>query len=100
MDTCDTAKAAINLARKMPYHLIFTDFEIDDGNAIEMLKKIKEFQPKVQIIILSALPKQQIESKQEDLPVYSIIEKPFKSEHLLSIAKEVLSRANFDHSEP
>jgi DNA-binding NtrC family response regulator len=90
VDTIDSAGEAINLARDIPYNLIIADLEIHDENGIEMLKKIREFRPGVITIILSARPKLQIKPEFGDLQVFAIIEKPFKSEQLLSIAKEAL----------
>ena len=93
VDTIDTADEAINLAKDIPYHLIIADLEIQGDNGIETLKKIKEFRPEVTTIILSARPKSQIKPEFGDLEVYATIEKPFKSEQLLSIAKEALDSA-------
>ncbi|UCE41577.1 MAG: response regulator [Candidatus Aminicenantes bacterium] len=93
VDTTDTAGEAIKLTRDIPYHLIIADLEIQDENGIEMLKKIKEFRPEVKTIILSAHPKQTMQPEFGDLQVFAIIEKPFKSDQLLSIAKEALDQA-------
>jgi len=93
VDTVDSAGEAINLAKDMPYHLIIADLEIQDENGIEILKKIKEFRPEVMTIILSAHPKQKIQPEFADLHVFSIIEKPFQSDQLLSVAKEALDSA-------
>ncbi len=93
VDTAATTSEAINLVRKNSYQLIFTDFEIEGENTIDMLKSIREFRADVQIIILSALPKQHLESKQNELCINSVIEKPFKSEDLLSAAKKALNTA-------
>jgi DNA-binding NtrC family response regulator len=93
VDTVDTADEAINLAKDIPYRLIIADLEIQGDNGIEMLKKIKKFRPEVITIILSARPKLQIKPEFGDLQVFAIIEKPFKSEQLLSIAKEALDSA-------
>jgi DNA-binding NtrC family response regulator len=90
VDTIDTAGEAIKLARDVPYDLLIADLEIQEENGIEMLKKIKSFRPEVKTIILSAHPKQKIQPEFGDLQVLATIEKPFKSEQLLSIAKEAL----------
>lgn len=88
VDTIDTVGEAIKLAREVPYDLLIADLEIQEENGIEMVKKIKEFRPEVKTIILSAHPKQKIQPEFGDLQVLATIEKPFKSEQLLSAAKE------------
>ena len=86
-----TAKEALEQAEDKPYDLIFTDLEIKDENSTEMLRKMTSFQPEAKIIILSALTRQQMESQIGDLNIFSIIEKPFRSEQVKSIVKEALS---------
>ncbi len=85
-----TAKEALEQAEDMPYDLIFTDLEINEENSTEMLRKMTSFQPEAKIIILSALTRQQMESQLENLRIFSIIEKPFRSEQIKSIVKEAL----------
>jgi DNA-binding NtrC family response regulator len=85
-----TTKEALEQAEDMPYDLIFTDLEINDENSIEMLRKMTSFQPEAKIIILSALTRQQMESQLENLRIFSIIEKPFRSDQIKSIVKEAL----------
>ncbi len=85
-----TVKEALEQAEDKPYDLIFADLEIKEENSTEMLRKITSFQPEAKIIILSALTRQQMESQIGDLKVFSIIEKPFRSEQIKSIVKEAL----------
>jgi DNA-binding NtrC family response regulator len=59
-----------------------------------MLRKARAFQPESKIIILSALTKQQIEPKLGSLSIFSIIEKPFRSEQIKTIVKEALGPTN------
>ncbi len=94
VDTVATAKDALKQAKNSTYELIFSDLEINDENGIEMLKNAIVFQPDAKIIILSALTKQQIEPKLGNLSVFSIIEKPFRSEQIKTIVKEALGSTN------
>ncbi len=97
VDTVATAKDALKQAKNITYELIFADLEISDENGIEMLKNAKIFQPDAKIIILSALTKQQIEPKIGNLSIFSIIEKPFRSEHIKTIVKEALGSTNHEN---
>ncbi len=97
VDAVATAKDALRQAKNIPYELIFSDLEINDENGIEMLKKARAFQPKAKIIIISALTKQQIEPKLGNLSIFSIIEKPFKSEQIRSVIKEALGSTNHEN---
>ena len=94
VDTVATAKDALKQAKNITYELIFSDLEINDENGVEMLKKARAFQPEAKFIIISALTKQQIEPKLGSLSIFSIIEKPFKSEQIRTIVKEALGSTN------
>lgn len=96
VDTVATAKEALKQAKKITYELIFADLEISNESGIEMLKNAKIHQPDARIIILSALTKQQIEPRLGNLNIYSIIEKPFKSEQIRTIVKRALDLANYE----
>lgn len=90
VDTAASCLEAIQQAENSRYSLIFTDFEIDDKDGPQMIKKIINCQLDAKIIIISALPRQKIESQLEGLDIFAIIEKPFQSEQILSIAKEAI----------
>lgn len=96
VDTVATAKDALRQAEKITYELIFADLEISDESGIEMLKKAIVFQPDAKIIILSALSEQQIEPRLGNLNIFSIIEKPFKSDQIRSIVKKALDLASYE----
>jgi len=97
VDAVATAKDALKQAKNITYELIFSDLEINDENGIEMLRKARTFQPEAKIIILSALTKQQIEPKLGSLSIFSIIEKPFRSEQIKTIVKEALDPTNHEN---
>ncbi len=96
VDTAATAKDALRYVEDNSYNLIFTDLEINDENSIEMLEKVKESQPEAEIVVLSALTKNQIELQLGELSIFSIIEKPFRSEQIKSVAKKALDSYNFN----
>lgn len=94
VDAVATAREALNLIESIPCDLVFVNLETKDENGLEMLRKIASLQPEAKIIILSAFARQQIESQISDLNIFSIIEKPFRSEQIRSIAKQALNSAN------
>ncbi len=90
VDTVASSLEVIQQTENSLYNLIFTDFEIDDENCTQTIRKVKSFQPNVKVIILSALSRQEIESQLEELDIFAIIEKPFQSDQILSITKEAI----------
>lgn len=94
VETVATAEEALNQLKNTSYNLIFADIEINNENGIEMLKKVKGLQTEARIIILSAQTQNQVELQLKNLSIFFIIEKPFRSEQIRSIAKEALDLTN------
>ena len=90
VDAVATTAEALTHAECTNYNLICADIDIEDENGIEMLKEIKTVQSEAKIIILSAYSRNQVEPQVENLSIYSIIEKPFQSEQIKGIVKDVL----------
>lgn len=90
VDPVATVAEAVDHARERLYQIIFADVEISQESGIQMLAKIREFQPSAHIIILSALPKSQIEPLLKNLKVFSIIEKPFNSEDVRDTGRKAM----------
>ena len=94
VDTVATVSEAVAQAERFSYNLILADMEIDDADSIEMLRKLQNFQPKAEIVILSAQTRQHIEQQIAELSISNIIEKPFNSDQIRSIAKAALDLLN------
>lgn len=94
VDSAETTQAAIEKANQTTYDLIFSDIEIDNENGIEMLKDIRTSQPEATVVILSAVQKSKIEPQVEGLNIFSILEKPFKSEEIKTLTSEILNLSN------
>ncbi len=89
VDVVSNINDAFNQAEKFSYQLIFADFEIEDENCIDVLKKLQESHPETQIIILSAQSQKQIESQIAGISVHAIIEKPFDSQQIRALSQGI-----------
>ena len=89
VDVVSNINDAFNQIEKVPYQLIFADFEIEDNNCIDMLKELNTSQPETQIIILSAQSQKQIELQIEGISVHAIIEKPFDSVQIRALSQGI-----------
>ena len=89
VDVVSNINDALNQIEKVPYQLIFADFEIEDNNCIDMLKELNTSQPETQIIILSAQSQKQIELQIEGISVHAIIEKPFDSVQIRALSQGI-----------
>ena len=89
VDVCSNISDAFNQTEKASYQLIFADFEIENENCIDMLKKLNKSHPETQIIILSAQSQKQIEPQIEGISVFAIIEKPFDSGQIRALSQGI-----------
>jgi DNA-binding NtrC family response regulator len=89
VDVVSTVNDAFSHAEKFSYQLIFVDFEIEDENCTDMLKKLQESHPETQVIILSAQSQNQIEPQIAGISVHAIIEKPFDSQQIKALSKGI-----------
>ncbi len=94
VDVVSNINDAFSQTEKVSYQLIFVDFEIEDENCIDMLKKLKKSHPETQIIILSAQSQKQIESQIEGISVNAIIEKPFDSGQIRALSQGIEDKKN------
>jgi len=90
VDAVATATDALTQVENTDYNLIFCDIDIEDENGIEMLKKLLVVQPEAKTIILSAHSRNHIEAQLGNLNILSIIEKPFQSEQIRGIVKDIM----------
>ena len=90
VDAVATATDALTQVENSNYNLIFCDIDIENENGIDMLKKLLIVQPEAKTIILSAHSKNQIEPQLGNLKILSIIEKPFQSEQIRGIVKDIV----------
>lgn len=89
VDVVSNIRDAFSQTENFPYELIFADFEIEDENCVDMLKKLQKSHPETQIIILSAQSQKQIEPQIEGISVLAIIEKPFDSWEIRALCQGI-----------
>jgi DNA-binding NtrC family response regulator len=92
IDLAEIPDEALKLTNQGSYDLIFADFELGEEGGIKMIREIRKNQPDSKIVILSAVLKNRIEQNTKDLDIFSIVEKPFKSNELRSITREALRK--------
>jgi len=96
VDTASSVSEAVSLARSRSYRLIVADLEIRDESGPEMLKEIRRIRPGIPVIVISALSRQRIADKLEELAVEGFFSKPFETKELKAAAGKVLQTAKED----
>ncbi len=87
--------SAVNLAREIRPDLVIMDIRMPDMDGIEVLKKIREERPEIEVIIITGYQTVDTAVKSIKLGAFDYIEKPFTPDVLIfavSKAMEHLKR--------
>ena len=92
VESVDTARKAIERARKRFYNLALIDIRLPDMEGIELLTKMKDTKPKMRKVIITGYPSLQnaIEAVNRGADAYIL--KPFDMEKVLKTIEEELRK--------
>ena len=89
-------KHALELLSSENPDLVITDLKLPDISGIEILAKVKEFNPAIQVIIITAYADMGNIIQSMQLNAYDIIKKPFDMERFLSSVKNVIQNGHLE----
>lgn len=85
---------AIDIVQKTSFDVILMDLKLPDMNGIDVTKKIREFNNKVIIIIVTGCPSLDSSIESQKLDVYDYLIKPVPPDKLKRIISEALKEKN------
>lgn len=86
----ESSEAALYLLEKSPYSMIFADFDLIDESEEEFVEKVAGIHRDSKIVIMTSRTKQQTLDQIQDFSPHAVVEKPFQTDELKSIAKTAL----------
>jgi len=89
-----SGKEALEVLKKVQVDLVLLDIHMPDMDGIEVLKKIKELDEEVDVVMVSALNMARKAVDAIKLGAYDYITKPYEPEEILSTAARVMDRRN------
>lgn len=87
--TADRGEDAIKKVSKEEFDLLITDIRLPDINGVEVLRKSKIIQPKLDVVIITGYPTLEDAKESVRLGALEFIEKPFTPEFMVNVAKKV-----------
>jgi len=88
----DNGKDAVELIKKENFHLVILDIIMPGMDGIEVLRKIKEINPNLKIIIVTATKKKDFADEIDILGVSGWIDKPFDVNEVRKVVKDILEK--------
>ncbi|MGO9313866.1 MAG: response regulator, partial [Syntrophobacteraceae bacterium] len=76
-DSCSTASQALNLAQKVPPHVVILEYHLPDANGPSLIEKLKLIAPETAAIVLSEYDFQAIAEDLDRVEFETFLKKPF-----------------------
>lgn len=92
--TAETGNDGLKLLSKKNFDLVLTDLRMPDMNGIDVLKKIKEGWPDIEVIVITGYGTIKSAIDAIRYGAYDYVEKPFAPEELLNVVRRSLERRN------
>ena len=83
---------AIERVREEPFDVVLTDLMMPGLNGLEVLKLVRSTSPATAVLIITAYPSPQVESKAMELGCDGFLSKPFRLDQLKSAVHQSLTR--------
>lgn len=84
------ATSALSQIKTIIPNIVITDMKMPDINGIEFLQKIKQFNPNIYVVLMTAFSTVSTAVEAMKLGAYDYISKPFDNEEMLIIIKRII----------
>jgi len=99
VELCRSGRAALKKLETARYDIIFTDLQMPEIDGLTLIKKIRLFNQKVPIIILSAYGLEAITREAVKNGANHVLNKPFDSSQLINVINQNISLINLVESD-
>ena len=89
-------KTALYLIERKNFDLVISDYKMPGMNGVELLKRIKEINNKICVIIMTAYSNFEQNMDEVSLLTYAILRKPINIIELIKIIREIESKIQND----
>ncbi|MCD6161233.1 MAG: sigma-54-dependent Fis family transcriptional regulator [candidate division Zixibacteria bacterium] len=90
VDACGDGPDGLTKARDKRYDLILTDFKLPKMDGLEVLSGVKEIDPEISVILMTAYGTIETAVQAMRLGAYDFLTKPFDTDHLSVLIKRAL----------
>ncbi|MBU1026127.1 MAG: response regulator [Candidatus Margulisbacteria bacterium] len=98
--TFEDGEAAISSLKKDMFDMAFVDFKLPGMDGIEVLKKIKEVDPNIEVVIVTAYASESSHANAITLGALEYLRKPFLMEEIYELVERGLRKQRSKGSKP
>lgn len=97
VETAENGKKAIKMCEKTPFDVALIDIQLPDIKGTELLRVLKEIQPKMVRIIITGYPSIENAAKSVNEKADGYVVKPFVVPELLEMIKKLIEEKKSDY---
>ncbi len=90
IDSAANGKIAWEMVRNKEYHMLITDIRMPVMDGIELLRVVKEYNPRIPVVVVTAFATVETAVEALRLGAYNFLKKPFSIEEIQEIARKGL----------
>lgn len=90
VQSVDSAKKALEELKATRFDLVITDLKMPEMDGMTLLKKVKEIDPKICVIVMTGYPDEESKAKAIELGASGYLAKPLDVSELVAIVKDRL----------
>ncbi len=90
VEMASSGRHAIELLQSGPFDLVLTDIVMQDGNGIALLERLRNNQPHLPVVMVSAIHDISVAIDSMRRGAYDYLLKPFEREHLVATVRRAL----------
>ncbi len=92
----DSGLKAFELVKEKDFDIVFTDLKMPDLNGLELLKAVKNFRPKTEVIIITGYGSIETAVEALQLGGYDYLQKPIKLERLMLLIDRIIENKKLE----
>lgn len=92
-------ESAVNSLKKSVYDIAFIDFKLPGMDGIQVLKKIKEIDPEIEVVIVTAYASESSHANAITLGALEYLRKPFLMEEIYELVERALRKKRIKRSD-
>jgi DNA-binding NtrC family response regulator len=92
VETADSAGQALSIIENEHFDMVITDLRMKEMNGLELLRRIKNMYPHVEVIVLTDFGSIGVALEAMKAGAFDFVTKPFKNEQLLVVVEKALER--------